>query len=113
MHFVAESVTEDAEEFAAFCRAFIGSVRPGGYLVAAFVEGQDRYRIGTGPHWPGYPVDSVLVREVFAPHTVELEVSRSEADPTVVEVGSSGMVVLTARRADPVRWLGAFGPGAR
>jgi hypothetical protein len=46
MHFVAESVTEDPDEFAKFCTAFAATVRPGGYLIAAFMENMVRYRLG-------------------------------------------------------------------
>jgi hypothetical protein len=37
-NFVAESITEDVDEFSALCTTFIRSVRPGGFLVAAFME---------------------------------------------------------------------------
>jgi hypothetical protein len=98
MHFVAESVTERAEEFADLCRAFVAAVVPRGHLVAAFMENMGRYRIGTGPQWPGFPVDAAAVRAVFAPHTDALAVDRIEADPTLPDYGYTGMVVLTARR---------------
>jgi hypothetical protein len=99
MHFVAESVTEDRAEFATFCQRFIESVRPGGHLVAAFMEGQATYRIKNGPQWPGHEVDADIVRAVFAPSTVDLVVERIEGEQTVLDIGSSGMVVLTGRRA--------------
>jgi hypothetical protein len=99
MNFVAESVTERADEFTGFCRAFACSVRPGGGLVAAFMENMGRYRIGGGPHWPGYPVDVAAVRAAFAPLTDDLDVDRIDADPTLPDYGYTGMVVLTARRS--------------
>jgi len=99
MHFVAESVTEDRSEFDAFCQRFVEAVRPGGHLLAAFMEGQARYQIKDGPQWPGYEVDVETVRTVFEPSTVDLVVKRIEGETAVVDIGSSGMVVLTARRA--------------
>jgi hypothetical protein len=98
MHFVGESITEDRAEFDAFCQRFIEAVRPGGRLIAAFMEGQARYQIKDGPQWPGYEVDVETVRTVFAPSTVDLVVERIEGETAVVDIGSSGMVVLTARR---------------
>lgn len=98
MHFVAESVTEDVDEFAAFCGRFAGSVRPGGALVAAFMENMGRYHLGDGSTWPGLPVDSRRVATVFAPLTTELEITRIDADSTLPDYGYSGMVLLTARR---------------
>ncbi|MDT5042659.1 MAG: hypothetical protein QOE51_3644 [Actinoplanes sp.] len=99
MHFVAESATEDAAEFHAMCGSFVHSVRPGGYLIAAFMENMGNYRIADGPVWPGYPVDAGIVRAVFAPLTTHLQVSRVDADPTGPGYECTGLVLLTARRA--------------
>jgi hypothetical protein len=99
MNFVAESVTEDAPEFTAFCHAFIHSVRPGGHLVAAFMENMPSYRLGDGSRWPGYPVDRAVVRDAFAPHASELTLSRIDPDPDLPDYGYTGMVLLTARRS--------------
>jgi hypothetical protein len=97
MHFVAESATEDSGEFRDLCRAFIRSLRSGGHLVAAFMENMGRYRIGTGPDWPGYPVDAGIVRAAFAPYTAELAIDRIDSDPTSDGYQTTGMVLLTAR----------------
>lgn len=104
MHFVAEGASEDADEFAAFCRHFARCVVPGGHLVAAFMENLPTYRIGAGARWPGYPVDGERIREVFAPLTEELAVTRIDADPTLPAYGDTGMVLLTGRtRSRPAR----------
>jgi hypothetical protein len=99
MHFVAESVTESAAEFAALCLAFIRSVRPGGHLIAAFMEKMPSYSLSQGPQWPGYPVDADQVRRVFADYTEELVIDRIDSDPSLPDYGDSGMIVLTARRS--------------
>ncbi len=88
MNFVAESVTEDSDEFRRFCTAFVGAVRPGGYLVAAFRENRGSYELGDGSRWPGYPVDLETVRATFAPVTTGLKLALGE-----------GTILLTARRA--------------
>jgi hypothetical protein len=98
MNFVAESVTEDADEFSRFCQAFIHAVRPGGHLVASFMENMATYGLGDGSRWPGYPVDTEAVRAAFAPHVRDLTVTRIDADPTLPDYGYSGMVLLTASR---------------
>lgn len=98
MNFVAESISEDRAEVASFCRAFIGSVRPGGYLVAAFMENMARYRLGDGSQWPGCATTSEDVSELFQPHTDELTVTRIDADPSLPAYGYTGMILLTARR---------------
>jgi hypothetical protein len=48
MHFVAESVTEHFDEFDRLCRTFVGTVVPGGRLMAAFMENMGRYQLGDG-----------------------------------------------------------------
>jgi hypothetical protein len=101
MHFVAESATEDPAEFRALCAAFAGAARPGGLLVAAFMENMARYELGDGSSWPGTPVDVAAVTEVFEPLTHDLRVSRIDQDPGLPEYGYTGMVLLSARRRGP------------
>ncbi|MFI8520713.1 class I SAM-dependent methyltransferase [Streptomyces sp. NPDC085481] len=98
MNFVAESVTEDFGEFTALCDAFVRSVRPGGRLVASFMERMPSYRIGSGPVWPACPVDEPALRAVFAPRTVALRTSRLAKDRTLPEYGDTGVLLLTAER---------------
>jgi len=98
MSFVAEGASEDPDEFRRFCRAFVGSVRPGGHLVAAFMENLRRYRFGSGPEWPAYLVDTDVLHEVFGPITDSLVVQRIDPDPTLPDYGYSGMLMMTARR---------------
>lgn len=98
MHFVAESVTEDLAEFTALCERFAKAVRPGGPLIAAFMENMGRYRLGDGSSWPGVRVDSDIVRAVFARLATGIEVTRIEADATLPDYGYTGMVLMTARR---------------
>jgi hypothetical protein len=98
MHFVAESCTEDAVEFEAVCRSWAQSVRPGGHLVAAFMENMGRYRIGDGLWWPGYPVDERIVADAFAPLVSDIATSRVDFDETGPDYGYTGMVLMTAVR---------------
>ncbi|MER5738583.1 class I SAM-dependent methyltransferase [Streptomyces sp. NPDC002262] len=100
MSFVAESVTEDHEEFARVCRDFADCVRPGGHLLAAFMENMPSYRIGDGPLWPACPVDAGVVREAFAPHARRLEIRRVGKDRTLPDYGDTGILLLHAVRAD-------------
>ena len=98
MHFVAESVTEDPDEFDEFCAAFVATVRPGGHLVAAFMENMGRYELGDGSRWPGIPVDGATVARVVGPLTEDLRISRIDADPGLPAYGYTGMVLMRARR---------------
>ncbi|MCX5388923.1 class I SAM-dependent methyltransferase [Streptomyces sp. NBC_00094] len=98
MNFVAESVTEDFDEFTAVCSAFVRAVRPGGRLVASFMERMPSYRIGTGPVWPACPVDGAALRAVFAPRTTGLRIEGLAKDRTLPEYGDTGVLLLTALR---------------
>ncbi|MFF0474873.1 class I SAM-dependent methyltransferase [Streptomyces sp. NPDC004284] len=98
MNFVAESVTEDFEEFTAVCDVFVRAVVPGGRLLAAFMERMPSYRIGTGPVWPACPVDEAALRSVFAPRTTGLRILRLAKDRTLPEYGDTGVLLLTAER---------------
>jgi hypothetical protein len=98
MHFVAESITEDPDEFAEFCASFIATVKPGGHLIAAFMENMSRYQLGDGSQWPGVPVDAAALSRVFASSTEELGISRIDADPGLPDYGYTGMLLLRARR---------------
>jgi len=99
MHFVAESVTEDEDEFRALCARFVGSVRPGAPLVAAFMENMAVYGLGDGSLWPGYPVDTERVADAFEKITDGLVLDRIDADETLPDYGYTGMVLLTGRRS--------------
>ncbi|MEV8585610.1 class I SAM-dependent methyltransferase [Streptomyces sp. NPDC051180] len=98
MNFVAESVTEDFDEFTALCGTFVEAVRPGGRLLASFMERMPSYRIGTGPVWPACPVDGTVLHEVFAPRTTGLRIVRLAKDLTLPEYGDTGVLLLTAER---------------
>lgn len=98
MNFVAESVTEDFGEFTAVCDTFVHAVRPGGRLLAAFMEHMPSYRIGTGPVWPACPVDETALRAVFAPRTTGLRIARVAKDLTLPDYGDTGILLLTAER---------------
>jgi hypothetical protein len=73
-------------------------VRPGGHLVASFMENMPTYRIGVASRWPGCPVDRAIVHRAFAPYTERLTVTRIDADPTLPDYGDTGMVLMRAVR---------------
>ncbi|BCJ31474.1 methyltransferase [Actinocatenispora sera] len=98
MHFVAESVTAEEDEFRSLCASYVAAVRPGGYLVAAFMAGMPTYRLGDGSVWPGLPVSAELLREVFEPLVEDLEIVAIGRDSTLPAYGDDGMLVLHARR---------------
>jgi len=101
MNFVAESISEDLAEVTGFCRTFARSVRPGGYLVASFMEQQARYQLGDGSEWPGCPINVRDVLRIFDGEVGQLSISRIDSDPALPDYygGYTGMILMTARRA--------------
>jgi hypothetical protein len=82
-------------------------VRPGGHLVAAFMENMARYGLGGKSQWPGCPINVADVTEIFGPLVDDLTVTRIDADPDLPDHygGYTGMIMLTARRRTrPMPW---------
>ncbi|OGK46783.1 hypothetical protein A3A93_04020 [Candidatus Roizmanbacteria bacterium RIFCSPLOWO2_01_FULL_38_12] len=95
MFFCAESVTKKQKQFTLACSRFIKSVKPGGFLVAAFMENSQGYNVG-GVEFPAYPVDAKLIIRIFAPETKNLLVTRIPLAKKSLRPGYTGMVFLTA-----------------
>lgn len=95
MFFCAESITTKRKQFVVACKMFIKSVRTGGYLVAAFMENSKGYKVGD-KKFPSYPVDTKLIKKVFAPETDNLVVTRIPIAKQPLRSGYTGMIFLTA-----------------
>jgi hypothetical protein len=98
MFFVAESVTGDPQEFRAICARLACAVRPGGYVVAAFMAGMPSYELA-GELLPSCPVDAWTVREALAPYLRELRLTHIPPDPSL-PYDCDGMLLATGRRPD-------------
>jgi hypothetical protein len=94
MFFVAESITEDPEEFRAAIAGFAGSLTPGAPFAAAFMAGSDGYPVA-GTRFPALPITQ---------DDVSLHFTECGADKLNVEVlrtthrvrdGYQGMIVAT------------------
>jgi hypothetical protein len=64
MFFVAESITEDREEFHRALASFIGALTPGAPFAAAFMAGSKGYRVA-GTRFPALPITPDDVAERF------------------------------------------------
>ena len=101
MFFVAESITEDPEEFRAAITRFAGALKPGAPFAAAFMAGSHGYLVADIP-FPALPITPDNVRR----HFTELgasEVSVEWLQPKHrVREGYEGMIVATgfARGSD-------------
>ena len=95
MFFCAESITSKSEEFSGACNKFIDSVKPGGCLVAAFMENSKGYKIGN-IEFSACPVDTKVIRRIFDPKTKNLLVTRIPLAKQPLRPGYTGMIFLTA-----------------
>jgi hypothetical protein len=94
MFFVAESITEDREEFRAAIDAFVGSLQPDSPFAATFMAGSSGYPVGGEP----FPALRVTLDDVMD-HFKELNVSGLNVDllrtAKRVRKGYEGMIVAT------------------
>jgi hypothetical protein len=94
MFFVAESITEDPEEFRAAIARFVGALRPGAPFAAAFMAGSRGYPVAR-TRFPALPIDQDDVRLLFT----ELGASQLSVDLLQtthrVRDGYEGMIVAT------------------
>jgi hypothetical protein len=94
MFFVAESITEEPEEFRDAIGAFVGSLQPDSPFAAAFMAGSYGYPVGSTP-FPALPITADDVTERFEKLGVsELSVDLLKTKKRVRE-GYEGMIVAT------------------
>jgi hypothetical protein len=96
MNFVAESITNKQDEFNIVCQKFVDAVKPGGNLIASFMENSVSYTID-GIEFPSYPIDLNKLDKVFSPITTHLKIQRIEIAQTPLRPGYTGMLFLTGR----------------
>ncbi len=94
MFFVAESITEDPEEFRAAIECFVGALEPGAPFAAAFMAGSDGYPVADTP-FPALRItrDDVMLRFTEL-GTSDLNVELTQT-PYLVRDGYEGMIVAT------------------
>lgn len=94
MFFVAESITEDPQEFRAAIDGFVGALEPGAPFAAAFMAGSDGYPVAGTP----FPALRITLDDVKRPFT-ELGASEFSVEltqtPHLVREGYDGMIVAT------------------
>lgn len=94
MFFVAESITEEPDEFRAAMEGFVGASEPGAPFAAAFMAGSDGYQVA-GTRFPALPITADDVRL----HFTELGASKLSVGLLRTEhrvrPGYEGMIVAT------------------
>jgi hypothetical protein len=99
MFFVAESLTNDADEFDRALDRFLGALRPGAPFAAAFMERSTGYDVGD----VNYPAVSLDAEELTASFKRlkrvdgEVGVTRFDIDPAPIRLGYEGYLVATGK----------------
>ena len=95
MFFVAESLTEDINEFRDACRALSRAVVPGGSIAVALMEGSIGYDTA-GTSFPAVQVSIGEVATAFDQDVDSIEITRVPAGAEMVRTGYEGMLFTTA-----------------
>jgi len=95
MFFVADGMTEDADEFDAGVESFVRALRPGAPFVAAFMKNSQGYTVD-GREYPAVSVDGDSLEELFeALHAKRFDIRATDRTAEVVRPGYEGMLVVT------------------
>jgi hypothetical protein len=99
MFFVAESITQDPEEFASAIESFVSALEPNSPFAAAFMSGSDGCPLGDVTY-PALPVTAQDIWDHFTRlHVDGLSVDELEASELVRD-GYEGMIVATGITGD-------------
>ena len=109
MHFVAESMTQNHEEFAKACQSAVSSLKPGGKFVASFMLSSEGYSTGSA-EFPAVNLDGNAVVQTLAPMLENIDARELSFN---VREGHEGMLSVTATRplAETRSGGATYGPG--
>lgn len=92
MHFVAESVSQDLDEFYLANKKFALSLMPKGIFSASFMEGSEGYS-SPGSFFPAVHIISKEVKRSLKPFSDDLDVLRIQTNQGIVREGHTGMLL--------------------
>lgn len=98
MFFVAESLTEQMDEFRLAVRCFLRSLKPNGVFVAAFMEQSVGYEVGSHT-FPAVSISRNDVEDTLSGLVDGSEIHRVEAGTKALRPGYSGMLLAMGRRS--------------
>lgn len=97
MHFVAESITSDFEEFVAGCDRAVQCLKPGGAFAASFMLSSQGYFTGN-VEFPAVAVDAQQICKVLARQCTTLRHFVLEGPKHVIREGHSGILLVYGNR---------------
>lgn len=96
MFFCAESITGSAEEFDAALKAFVGTVRPGGMIAAAFLVRSSGYDVA-GRRYPAIDLGADEIAARMARHLATLDATPIGLSDREIRSGYSGSLFVAGR----------------
>ncbi len=97
MFFCAESITSYKWRFEEVCKAFVGSLVPGGYFAAAFMENSEGWDV-SGRSYPAIVVTPDIIRDLFQQWSDDAVVEHIPVAASPLREGYTGMVFITGTR---------------
>lgn len=97
MHFVAESITNDYDEFVSACDRAIGCLKRGGWFAASFMLSSEGYRTGS-VEFPAVAVDEEGICRLLSDRCTEFEHIVLEGQENVVREGHTGILLAHGMR---------------
>lgn len=96
MNFVAESITDDPDEFVRACNCVMAGLKKGGYLTASFMSGSRGYVVN-GVDFPAVAIDPTGVADTFRAMD-DLRVRYIPIFGKPLRNGYNGIIHLTAKK---------------
>ena len=97
MHFVAESISQDLDEFYLANKKFVLSLTSNRIFCASFMEGSEGYS-SPGSFFPAVKITSNEIEQSLKPFSDELAIQRIHMNKGVVRKGHTGMLLALGNR---------------
>jgi hypothetical protein len=92
--FVCESITDSLDVFTAAIGRLVGSVKPGGLVVAAHMVGSQGWPAGTLPLYPAVDLSYLEIQRTYADHGTFRTFLTTHQDRESLRPGYDGMAVV-------------------
>jgi hypothetical protein len=97
--FVAESITDDPEEFATAVDVLMRSLKPSGLFVTAHMVGSTGYGMGPDTQYPACDLTMPEIETVYQPYGTFRSVLATHDSQRAARPGYHGMAALVGRRS--------------
>jgi len=97
MHFVAECLTGDVNEFYEANKKFIESIKPGGIFFASFMENSQGYD-SPGKPFPAVAIEADHIRESIGFLSKDLNIQKIKSGPGIIKTIHTGILIASGHK---------------